>query len=213
MAACQQLHYSPAVNVCFGWVPLPVDDSSIHLDICLLFFDARGNLVDIMSRQMGLSNRKGCGGRVERKDGKEMMMGFCVFGSKQEYFVDWINLSLSLDRLQTDISSIAFLVLSRDSLPIGAFPRKHLRLVDTATKRELMIYPYDLEGMPKDHAWLLGGLISCEGTWAFHPALKTFAFEGWDKVHKPGSNAWYDVLQSSGQLTPQPTAEANFCQL
>jgi hypothetical protein len=69
--------------------------------------------------------------------------------------------------------SIALVVLSREGIPIESFAREHLRLVDSATQRELMIYPHQTEGLPDLCAWLVGGLVN----WAFHTALKRFAFK------------------------------------
>jgi hypothetical protein len=61
-----------------------------------------------------------------------------------------------------------------------------------------MIYPYHIEGLPDQHAWLVGGLVNCEGTWVFHPVLKTFALRAGEKVYTPGAEAWHDLLRSSG---------------
>jgi hypothetical protein len=80
MAAYQRVPLSPTVNVCFGRVPIETDKAVFRLR----FFDVHGNMVDRMSREMVFWDRKVCGGRVELKDSREMMMTFGIFGSKRE---------------------------------------------------------------------------------------------------------------------------------
>jgi hypothetical protein len=121
MAACQQVPLSPTVNVYFGWLPIEIDEVVFHLDVCVLFFDVHGNMVDRMSGGMSLSDKKGFGGRAKLKDARQKVPGFWPFSSKREYFADWIKLSLKLDRLQTDICSIAFVVLSQEGMAVEFF--------------------------------------------------------------------------------------------
>jgi stress response protein SCP2 len=82
-----------------------------------------------------------------------------VSSSKSPYYHDKLNFSVSLNEIEGDVQSMAFVVFTRCDERVDQFRRKAVRLMDPATKVELTLFPYRMDATDVRSAWIVAGMI------------------------------------------------------